>query len=111
MFPGRRQIKEEADQNMDRSEPDPLGVEEQEPESIVPDQEEEEEGDISQESEEDISDSRDSGSSSSSDDEQLAKPARETGFVLQNLSSDSDSGVEDAEPLSKAAGSATVSHT
>ena len=104
VFPERRQIKEEADQSMEWAEADPLGVDEQEPESIVPDQEEEEEGDISQESEEDISDSRDSGSSSSSDDddEQLAKPARQTGFVLQNLSSDSDSGVEDAQPLSKA---------
>ena len=93
MFPERRQVKEEADHSMEGSEADPLGVEEQEPESIVPDQEEEDdEGDISQESEEDSDD----------DDEQLVKPACKTKFVKQEDSSDSDSGVDDPTPLNKA---------
>ena len=73
---------------------DPLGMEEQDPESIVPDQdqdEEEEEGDISQQSEED------------SDDEQLAKPTPSK--LVKKLkiydSSSSDSGVDDPTPLTK----------
>ena len=90
VFPERRQIKEEADQSMEWGE-DPLGMEQQDPESIVPDQdhdEEEEAGDISQESEED------------SDDEQLAKPTPSK-LVKSNYSSDSDSGVDDPTPLTK----------
>ena len=90
MFPERRQFKGEADESMEWGE-DPLGVDEEEPETIVPDREEEEEGDISQESEEDSDD----------DDQQLAKPACKTGLVTQD-SSDSDSGVDDPMPLTKA---------
>jgi len=81
VFPERRLIKEEADQSMEWGE-DPLGMEEQEPESIVPDQDEEEEGDISQESGGDSDDEQgeDQGAGKSQKYKELTKVEQSCGI-------------------------------